>query len=245
LKRALHGEEELLRLTPDESHYLGVLRLEKLLNSAARDSLRVGCRQLIHEFCVEGHGRTDYLEELLSLALAFKDIETITMLEKLALRFRQLPEIPLEVRLAVLALLVDAHPPRSVGFWIEILGQDPERFAALVLSGVLAISPAYAIPMLPTLPNNERMGKAAALKLDLAWDNLQTRQRFQFIQDIKAKLAQCGDRFAAPVLAWAETKQSIDIMNVNLPLRKALMAYIGQDSSPRAYTPKLCPCYAD
>ena len=47
LKRALHGQEPLPRLTPDESPYLGVLRLERDLKPAARDSLRDGCLQLV------------------------------------------------------------------------------------------------------------------------------------------------------------------------------------------------------
>jgi hypothetical protein len=244
LKRALRGQEPLPRLTPDESHYLGILRLEKSLKPAVRDSLRDGCRQLVRQFCADGKGQASYLEELMSLTSAFNDPETVEELSGLALRFPQLPEITTEARLAVLATLVDAPPPRSPDFWEEILGQNREKYAALALSGVLATNPARAITMLPALPNDERVGQAAALKLDLAWDALPAKQRFQFVQDIQATLPQCGLNFAEPVKPWAATKQSTYVLNVNPRLRNALFSYIGQDSTPRALTPKLCPCVA-
>jgi hypothetical protein len=241
LQRALQGQEPLPRLTPDESHYLGILRLEKSLKPAVRDSLRDGCRLLVRQFCADGKGQAAYLEELLSLASALNDPETIEGLSGLALRFPQLPQIPTEVRLAVLATLVDAPPPRSPDFWEEVLTQNPEKYAALALSGVLATNPARAVTMLPTLPNAERVGQAAALKLDLAWDALPPKHRFQFVQDIQAILPQCGRNFAKPVAAWAAAKQSTYVPNVNPNLKIALISLIGQDMTPRALTPKLCP----
>ena len=178
------GQETLPRLTPDEAPHLGIVRLEKTLKPAARDSLRDGCLQLVRQFCAEGSGETTYVEELLALAAAFKSPEAVQMLADLARGFPQVPETSVEIRLAVLATLVDTPPPQAPEFWDLVLKQDPEDYAALALSGVLATKPAHAVKMLPAMPDIERVGQAAALKLDLAWDDLPPKQRFQFVQDI-------------------------------------------------------------
>lgn len=207
LERALRGQELLPRLTPDESPHLGILRLEKSLKPAARDSLRDGCLQLVRQFCAEGRGKTAYVEELLCLASAFKSPESVQMLAQLARDFPEFPGICVEVRIAVLAALVDTPPPQPPEYWNHILKQAPEDYAGLALSGVLATNPAEAIRMLSALPDTERVGQAAALKLDLAWDDLPPRQRFQFIQGIQAILPQCGSRSAGAVRAWADSKE--------------------------------------
>jgi hypothetical protein len=213
LERALRGEEPLPRLTPDESHYLGILRLEKSLKPAARDSLRDACRELARRFCADGKGETAYLEELLSLVSTFKDRETVEGLSALALTFLQWPEMALEVRFAVLATLVDTPPPRKVEFWQEILMQNPEQYASMALSGVLAINPSRAITMLPRLLNSERVGQAAALKLDLAWDTLLPKQRFRFVQEVEAILPNCGSDIAVPLASWILSKQSSSFLD--------------------------------
>lgn len=222
LKRAPHGQEPLPRLSPDESPYLGILRIERQAKPASRDSLRDGCLQLIREFCARGGGETPYVEELVALASAFKIPEAVEMLATLALEFQELPGIAAEVRLTVLAALVDTPPPRDMAFWGTILAQDPEQYAGLTLSGVLATNPEQAVAMLPRLPDNERLGQAAALKFEIAWDNLPLKYRFQFVQDIQLILPQCGPRFAAPVQAWTESKAQIGIVATNPTLQASV-----------------------
>ena len=245
LDRALRGQEALPRLTPDEAPHLGILRLEKTLKPPARDSLRDGCLQLVREFCAEGREETAYVQELLSLAAAFKSPEAVQLLADLARGFPRLPEeASVEMRLAVLATLVDTPPPQAPEFWDLVLKQDPKSYAALALSGVLATEPAQAVGMLPAMPDAERVGQAAALKLDLAWDDLLPKQRFQFVQDIRAILPQCGSRFAGPVQAWADSKTEPAIATANPKLHAALCNCLGRESAPRARSPRLCPCSA-
>lgn len=207
LGRALHAQESLPRLTPDESPYLGILRLEKTLKPAVRDSLRDGCLQLLREFCANGRGEAAYVEELLWLASAFKNPEAAQMLAELSLRFPEMPHVPVDIRLSVLGALVDTPPPQPPAFWDDILEQDSERHAGPALSGMLATHPARAVAMMPRFPDTERMGQAAALKLDLTWDDLTPRERHQFVQDVERILAQCGSHFAGPVKAWTESKE--------------------------------------
>ena len=239
LESALRGQGALPRLTPDESPHLGILRLEKTLKPAARDSLRDGSLQLVRRFCADGHGETAYLEQLLALASAFRDPEAVRMLAQLARRFSQMPQISVEIRLAVLAALVDTPPPQPVAFWDDILKQNSEKYAGLALSGVLAINPAQAINMLPAMPDAERAGQAAALKLDLMWDDLPPKKRFQFAQDVEAILAQCGPRFARPVKAWTDSKEEPIGASANPGLRTALSVVLGTASAPQAHSPKL------
>jgi hypothetical protein len=156
LKRALQGQEPLPRLTSDESHYLGVCRLEKTLKPAARDSVREGCRQLVRQFCADGSGQPAYLEELLSLASVFEDPETVNELSALVQESPKFPNLPAEVRLSVLATLVDTPPPQSAEFWEAILRKNSRTYASFALSGVLAIDPERAIAMLPSLPDDEQ-----------------------------------------------------------------------------------------
>ena len=208
LERALRGQEPLPRLTPDEFPHLGILRLEKTLKPATRDSLRDGALQLVRQFCADGQGESAYLVELLALTSAFRNPEAVHILAQLARGFYEWPQISSEIRLAVLATLVDTPPPQSVEFWDGILRQDPEKYAGLALSGVLAINPERAIELLPTMPDTERAGQAAALKLDLAWDDLPPERRYPFVESIQAiLLAQCGSRFASPVQVWVDSKK--------------------------------------
>jgi hypothetical protein len=242
LKRALQGREALPRLSPDESPSPGVLRLERELKPAARDSLRDACLQLVREFCADGSGEAAYVEELLALTSAFKNPEAVEMLATLAASFPELPHISVQVRLAVLAALVDTPPPRDMAFWETMLAQDLEKYAALALSGVLATNPEQAVSMLPRFPDDELLGQAAALTLDLTWDELPRRERFQFVQDIQAILARCGRRFGAPVRAWADSKKQTRTVVANPSLRAALNRILGAESSARTLSPRLCEC---
>ena len=121
LERALRGQEPLPQITPDEFPHLGILRMEKTLKPATRDSLRDGALQLVRQFCADGQVEIAYLEELLALAAAFRDPEAVQMLAQLARRFSWMPQLSVDVRLAVLATLVDTPPPQSVEFWDDIL----------------------------------------------------------------------------------------------------------------------------
>jgi hypothetical protein len=240
LARALRGHEPLPRLTPDEAAHLGILRLEKSLKSATRDSLRDGCRHLVREFCSDGRGDVAYIQELLSLAAAFRDPETVQILAELARRFSRLPDIAGQVRVAVLAMLVDTPPPQPPGFWTCLLEENPESYASLALSGVLATSPGQAIAMLTAMPDTERVGQAAALKLDLAWDDLLPSQRFSFVQQVRAILPHCGSRLADAVRAWTDSKHDTPVAPANPGLSAALSKLLGPESAPRVRTSRLC-----
>ena len=241
LESALHGHESLPLATPDESPYLGVGRRQKELKPPTRESLWDACRGLIADFCAEGHGEPAFLEQLLGLASTFRDPETVAMLADLACRFPNLPQLPPEIRLAVLATLVDTPPPQTPLFWAEILKQDPQRYAALALSGVLATNPAQAIQMLPAMPDTEHSGQATALKLDLAWDTLAPEKRFQFIQAIGQVLDRCGRRFAGFVGAWVNTKQTSRPANTYSGLAAALANALGEENAPKVFYSRLCP----
>lgn len=199
LERALKGEEALPRFTQDESPNLGILRVEKTLESGARRYLAIGVKQLVAEFCESGEGEIAYIQQLLSLAAALPDAETVARLAKLARRFPELLQIPKEVQFAVLATLVDTPPPQFQEFWEEIFNQNRDQFAAFALSGMLAVNPDRAVEMLPLLPNRERMGHAAALKLDLALGDMTPSRRETLIESIKAILSECDPVISEPV----------------------------------------------
>lgn len=240
LKRALDGQEQLPRLTQDESPFIAILRLEKKLKPAARDSLRTGCHKLVREFCDDGQGEPRYLQQLLSLAAAFKNPETVYMLAQIALRFPRMPELAAEIRLAVLATLVDTPPPQQPAFWENMLKQDPEKYSGLVLSGLLATNWGKAIEMLPEMPDSDEAGQATALILDLTWDELSLKHRCQFVEGIFAILPRCHSRLAGPVKAWADSKDEPTTSSAHRTLFAAIGNVLGPDSAPRAISPRLC-----
>ncbi len=205
LVRALRGQEALPHLTPDEPLYLAVLRREKSLKPATRDSLRDGCRQLLSQFCSRGQGETEYLHQLLGLATTFNDGEHAQMLAELVSRFPELTEPSPEIRLSVLSALVDMSPPQEIEFWDGVRNQDPDRYGLIALSGQLAIHPERAVEGLPQLSDEARVGCAAALKLELTRDELPPDRRFRFVRAVRTILVRCGSRFAAPVRAWADS----------------------------------------
>lgn len=243
LDRALHGQEPLPKLTQDEPAHLGILRLEKSLMPRASEALRDACLNLVRRFCVNGSGETIYSEELFSLTSAFKLPEAVQLLAQASHRFPEWHGTPLEVRLAVLAMLVDTPPPQSVDFWISILRQDKENYASLALSGVLSTNLRHAISLLPEMPNNERAGSASVLKLDLACDDLRSKKKTEFIHEISNVLSRCGERFRLPVAAWVASKEAPSNISENSQsLVIALQEFLGIESSPRTRTPKLCHC---
>lgn len=240
LKRALNGHEQLPRFTPDESPFIAILRLEKTLKPATRDSLRDGCMRLVSDFCKDGRGETWYLDGLLSLAKAFKNPATVHILAQMSQRFPQMPELAGEIRLAVLATLVDTPPPQQPVFWENMLKQDPEKYSGLVLSGLLATNWGRAIEMLPEMPDSDEAGQATALILDLTWDELSLKHRCQFVDGILSILPRCHSRLAGPVKAWAKSKDEPTASSVHRSLRSAIGKVLGEDSAPRAISPRLC-----
>jgi hypothetical protein len=164
------------------------------------------------------------------------------MLADLAQRFPELPTLPpIEVRFAVLGALVDGSTPCSPAFWKEILKQEPEKYALLALSGVLATDPLNeGIKLLSKMPNAKRAGQAAAIKLDLLWDGLPMQRRFKFVEKVQKILGHCGQNFAGPVIAWVEKKSSARPVDANQGLYDAIHWALGEEFLPRTHTPKLC-----
>jgi hypothetical protein len=149
--------------------------------------------------------RIDYLEELLSLVEAFRDESAAEPLRRLAQRFKDLPELALSVRLAVLNTLVGLPPPPRPEFWREVLEQEP-AFAAPVLSGLLATAPLEAVALLPQLPDAADLADACVIKLDVAWEQMVPPHRSALVASVEAILGQLGTAFALPVRAWVEGK---------------------------------------
>jgi hypothetical protein len=239
LARALQGEESLPRITPDESHHVAIVRLEKTLNPATRNSLRAGSLYLLRQFCENGVGEPAYIEELISLAVAFGDPEAAQVLAQLARRFPSVPQIPADARFAVLAALVDMRPPQMLSFWNEILRQDPELYSGLVLSGVLSTSPFAAIELLPKMPDIGSLGEGAALNLDVTWDNLPPKDRFRFVEAVERTLSICGYQFARPVRGWVKSKDAPKPVPQWTSLLTALKKSLDEDADARFTTPKL------
>jgi len=244
LDRALRGQESLPHLTNDEPSYLAILRLEKSLRPATRDSLREGCRQLLSQFCLRGEGETEYLHQLLGLATTFNNWENAQMLAELAYRFPGLTEPSHEIRLSVLSALVDMSPPQTLEFWDRVRQQEPEHYGLLALSGTLATHPEEAVEILPQLPDDPHTGGAAALILELTWDDLPPDRRFRFARAVRTILGRCGSNVAAPVRAWADSVDPPANGSINSSLCDGIEQILQSGCQPKTWTPALVPSSA-
>ncbi len=187
LGTALRDQQPLPRLTPDEAAHLAIARLEQMQEAPTRRAIEAACNNLLRQFCRAGEGEKDYVKQLLGLAAQLKTAESIPMLVDLRHRFKELPNLELEIRLAVLAVLTMGVPPQSYEFWYAVLQEDKINYAARAISGALAWDKMQALQMLPELPNNARLGSSTMLKLDVARANLPVEMREQFVAAIQAQ----------------------------------------------------------
>ncbi|MGB8352941.1 MAG: hypothetical protein WCD79_03560 [Chthoniobacteraceae bacterium] len=239
LKNALCAREMLPKSTPDEFPHRAILRLERELSPATRDSLRDNCLRFVREFCVNGNGDPAYLEELFSLTAAFNIQEATLALAQFASRLPEIKNITMRVKLAALSSLADMTPPQPYNFWNKILKQDPEHYSGVALSGALATAPFEALSMLPFMPRTKRAGQVAALKLDLSWDDLPSKMRSQFIEKIKMAVAFCNPNFAEPIETWVLSKDEPHHITINIVLRDALTEFYKGNVTPISHNSKL------
>jgi hypothetical protein len=242
LKRALQGNEELPRLLADESYHLGVMSFEKMLAPPTRRSIGNACVDLLRDFCEQGQGEADYLQELLFLAsMMEQELAIVPMLARLACRFGEMPDLAMDIRYTILSILVDASPPQPIQFWLDILQQEPIHYAGMALSGVLAVAPMQADELLKRMPDDRASGEYAALNIDLTWDNLPANQRGQFVQVIENALPHCRVWFAGPIRKWVASKNTSMTTPIlkNSGLRDALGTALSNALSSKARSPKL------
>ncbi len=243
LQSALAGHESLPYSMPGESHHLAIMRLQQAQRSDIRNLLVTACIALLREFSTTRSGSNAYMDELILLAALQKNDECISLLAHLAKNFAQGPELPLEIRHTVLAILADASPPQTIVFWEEILQQNRDDYAGMVLAGALASDAMQAPRLLPNIPNETDNGEYAALNLDLTWDALPKELRGPFVDETVKMLKQCGQNFAAPVQEWLATKNiPIVAAKANKPAKLwlAIMTTKPNDYAPKRTQPTMC-----
>lgn len=239
LVAALRGEKPLPRITPDEAAHLAIVRLEQSQQAPTRRSIEAACLNLLRQFCRAGEGEKEYLKQLLALAAQLRIAESIALLVDLRHRFKALPDLPLDIRLAVLAVLTMGEPPQSYEFWLAVLREDKTNYAARAISGALAWDKMQALHMLPELPDSARLGSSTMLKLDLAWDNLPFEMRDQFVAAVQATLPRCGAQLAGPIAEWANGKRPIPVPPRKAKLAGALKSFLQDAASPHYLSPNL------
>lgn len=240
LERALRGREALPLLAPDESPYLGIVRLDHTeLKGPARESLYTGAIELLQRFCLAGDADEAYGRQVIQLATRFAPAEASAVLAGVAAHFAAAPHFKGPMQLEILSALVDAHPPQPAEFWQARLQEDPERFGLLALSGVLATNPAQALQLLASLPPTVENGEDATLKLDLTWDSLEPPQRARFVQQVEAALHACAPALAGPIADWVKSKQEEAPLLAPSKLRNILDKLLGTEAAPRHLSPKL------
>lgn len=202
LRRALAGEETILHLSPDESPYQGVLRIEATLQSHTRRDLESACRQLVKMFADTGAGEASYLHSLLRLVVELKLKETAPVLRMLADRTHIWSGLELSTQQWVLGALIDLKVPPPVAFWQSIQAQNPSAFSGLTFSALLMQSQAAAVELLLTLPSNADVASAVPLILGLHWDELDTKARGALAAQLQEVLPSCNTAIQESLGEW-------------------------------------------
>jgi cytoskeletal protein CcmA (bactofilin family) len=108
----------------------------------------------------------------------------------------------------------------------------------LAFSGVITGHPLESPPLLPQLPDDLKAGESAAVKIDLAWDELRQEDRTSFFALIKAALPRCGSTFRRPIEGWVSSKEQEVLRLSHLPKpmvsNRVLVQPTPQSSSLRA-----------
>jgi hypothetical protein len=240
LERALHGLEALPLAEPGEPLQLAVARLSKGVKPQTRQSIRDGSIALVRRFSEDGSGEPAYLKELLGLASLFEAEEVTPPLANLARRFPRV-DLPADVRLEVLATLVDTPPPQPPRFWKEILAQDPKLYACRAFSGMLATDHTESIQLLTALPDDEGLGQVMARMVDFAWMEMTPNQRGPFVEGIRDIVESCQPRIAAALRIWIKTKEDAAPRRKNRALKDAIAGMLGEDFTAKFTEPKLVP----
>lgn len=202
LQRALAGEETILHLSPDESPYQGVLRIEATLQSHTRRDLESACRQLVKTFADTGAGEASYLHSLLRLVVELKLKEAAPVLRTLADRTPVWSGLEQITQQRVLGALIDLKVPPPVAFWQTIQAQNPSAFSGLTFSALLMQSQAAAVALLPKLPSNADVASAVPLILGLHWDELDTKARGVLAAQLQAVLPSCNTAIRESLGEW-------------------------------------------
>lgn len=180
LKRALLGQEQVPRLTPDESPYLGIMRAEACLEVHARRDLERACYELVGQFTTTGDGDEDYLNALLCLAVELGQRKAASVLRGLVDREQIWTRLADGIQALVLATMVDLKVIQGVDFWRARVAQNAPAFSGFALSALLDDSPTDALALLPDLPSDSEVASAVTLLLELHCDDLQPSQRSLF-----------------------------------------------------------------
>ena len=245
---ALQGKKPLPKLTPDESNYLGVIRLAAT-QPTAQEMLKEASFTLLEEFCAQGAGQAsvggvNYEEGLLLLAARQAMPQVPPLLADFAKRFASLPNVSLDIRRTVLGILADELPLQSFEFWHEIFLQDRINHAGIALAGALAVNPFRAVRLLPMMPDDQISGEYCALNLDLAADELHSIDtQINFVKNVQGVLKACGADFAHPIWEWVSSKNAAFPQNQiesNLPsLWKTIRKALPNESAPKKINAKL------
>jgi hypothetical protein len=240
---ALQGKKPLPKLTPDESNYLGVIRLAAT-QPTAQEMLKEASFTLLEEFCAQGAGEISYAEGLLLFSARQAMPEVPLLLAEFAKRFASLPNVSLDIRRTVLGILADELPLQSFEFWHEIFLQDRINHAGIALAGALAVNPFRAVRLLPMMPDDQISGEYCALNLDLAADELHSIDtQINFVKNVQGVLKACGADFAHPIWEWVSSKNAAFPQNQiesNLPsLWKTIRKALPNESAPKKINAKL------
>lgn len=229
------------KFVPDESEAVAVLRVEKQLTHTARQIFSDAAQFLLNEFRDKPEVDAAYSLELLYLISEMRGRANVEALERIALDEKSMAQLAHEVRWALLNVLVDGVPPRRPEFWFHVLEADPLRYGSIAISGLVSLNPRYAIAALSKLPDSHEVGRAVAMKIDLAWDALDPTDRMSFAYDVGKSLIYCQAGIRAPLEEWVNSKNPYVRERRSELLEKALESFLPPgELAPRARTPKLC-----
>lgn len=198
LDRALHGQETLPKVAPDESPATSLLRLGKVANSWGPSI--VDLLILVTKF---PKTIDSSFVELLRLASGLGLAEVVEPLMSFVLDTARWDQINRAQQSVVLSTLIDLGAKPPIYFWLHVVHRD-NRFAPLVFVPLLRQNTQAAMSLLVTMPDKEAVADRVFLALQQHGDTLSAEELDVLKRSVVDVVFFCPDLIMSVLQEWYE-----------------------------------------
>lgn len=210
LERSLRGSETLPVVVIGEPPEDSILRHERKLATMTRKDLRQACLDLVRSFVRDPSDDDGFVAALFRLAKGLYLSSVATDIHVLASAEERFSKLPPTQQIVLLTTLLDLGVELSVTFWSKLVARDPEMFGVVAFSGVLySRQPADAIPLLASLPDDERIADAVYVVLGQRTPGLNSAERDQLVVAARAGARNSQPAIRAALNEWANEQSPV------------------------------------
>lgn len=192
----------------DEPAHLSLIRLVREVDEPARRATNRATLQWLRfvtrDFSAVGPA---VFEELVRFCAKLENSAINDEMAGFARTFKADHQLSAHQRQAVLGILVDAKPPQSEAFWMDIYHADEINHAGMAASGLLSAGALdKAVALYPSIIKGTMTASIVASLIDLKWDELAEEGRRRLTDLVAGIISRCEPQFVGPLQAWLSEK---------------------------------------